>query len=473
MTRRPFRRAAALLALAPAALAAQVTTAPGLGPTPALTVPTIQRGTLPNGLSIQVARNAEVPLVEGRLVIDGGARLRGTPPGLATFTTTMLMEGAGGLSALQLSEEIAFIGATMGTGSGWENFSLSFSVPKRSVDRAFALASDVLLRPTFAAVDVKRQRDLRLAALLSAKDSPGQVAQRVFFRNVYPVSHPYHVALNGDSAATAALDSAAVRRFWTSVADPRRATLIVTGDVTLAEATAWATKHFGKWTAPAAPPAKPAATTVAAAPATATRVILVDKPDAAQSVIYIGAPGVARSSADYPALSLLSTILGGSFSSRLNDLLREQLGYSYGASAGFQWAPVPSPFLASSQVRTNVTDSSLAVFFREFKRIRDEAVDSTELVRGRNYIVLGATDSYETAGDLAGAISTSLLFGRPVAAITTDLAAIRRLSAADVQRAARTYLDPSKLTVVVVGDLAKIRAGIEKLGLGPIEVQTY
>lgn len=454
-------------------LAAQVTTAPPLGPAPALTIPPLQRAVLPNGLTVIVARNAEVPVVEGRLIIDGGARLTGAPAGLATFAASMLTEGAAGRDALKLAEEIAFLGASIGAGASWESFTVSVRAPKRTIDQALALAADVVLRPNFASADVRRMRDLRLASFLQARDQPAAVAQRVFYRNVFPAGHPMHVSISGDSATTAPLDSSAVRKFWNRAISPRRATLVLTGDVTLTEATAWARKHFGAWRAPATRLVKPVAATVAAAPRPTTRVILVDKPEAAQSVIYIGSPGAVRKAPDYAAIALMTSILGGSFSSRLNDLLREQLGYSYGANSGFAWSPVPGPFIAQSAVRTNVTDSSLAVFFREFNKMRDEPVSPDELTRGKNYAVLGALGDYETAGDIAGAISESILFARPVTAVAADLRAINALNAAQLQSAARKHIDPARLTVVVVGDIAKIRPAIEKLGLGPIEVQTF
>jgi zinc protease len=454
-------------------LTAQVTTAPALGPAPKLSVPVVQTASLPNGLTIQVARNAEVPLVEARLIINGGARLRGTVPGLATFTAGLLTEGAGGMSAFKLAEEIDFIGASLRASAGWENVTLSMSVPKRSVDRGLTLMVQVLLSPTFARSDVERERSLRLAGLISAKDSPRAVASTVFYRNLFPESHPYHMSLTGDSASVAAFDSAAVRTWWKSAADPRRTTLVLTGDVTLEEALSWAAKHFSGWQAPAAIVGAPLARDVAGPSQWPARVILVDKPEAAQSVIMIGGPGMSRTDPDYPAVAVMNTILGGSFSSRLNDLLREQLGYTYGAGSNFSFAPVAGPFMISSDVRTDVTDSSLAVIFREINAMRTQGVTDAELARARNYLVLGSLSDYETAGQIAGAMSNALLFHIPLATVPTELARINAVTAADVQRMARLRLDPSQMTVVVVGDLARIRAGIEKLGLGRVEVQTY
>lgn len=457
-----------------APLAAQtpaVATQPTLGPAPRLVVPVVQKTKLANGLSIEVVPMHEVPLVQATLMISGGARLDGSRPGLATFAANMLDEGAGTRDAFALAAEVAYLGATLNTGAGWDAVTVDVGAPKRTFARAMGLAADVVLRPTFAATDIKRQRDLRLASILQQRDQPGAVAGLVFNSMVFPAGHPYHAPINGDSAATATLDSAGVREFWRRAADPRRATLVVAGDVTLAEVRALAQKLYGAWKAPANP--FPAAADPGSVPRPATRIVLVDKPGAAQSVVIIGAPGVTRRSPDYPAIMLMNTILGGSFSSRLNDILREQKGYTYGAGSGFGWRPVPGPFNASAQVRSNVTDSSLAIFFREFHRIRDSGVTAAELQRARSYLVLGSLGEFETTGQVAGQLASLTVLGLPLTTIPSDLAAIQRLTAADVQRVARQYLDPAHYTVVVVGDIAKIRPGIETLGIGPVEVRDY
>lgn len=475
-SRRAWHALLAAALIVPGFLSAQafprITTPPPQPAAPRLTLPSVDTARLDNGLTVLVARNAEVPVVTANLVIDGGARAEDLH-GLATFSASMLDEGAAGKNGLELAEAVEFLGANLFTNAGWESFNVSLSGPKRTINDAMALMADVVLRPTFASADVARERALRQANLITAKDSPGAVANRVFSRNVFPTGHPFHRNIIGDSASTARLDSAVVREFWVRAADPRRATLIVTGDVTPTEARQWAMRHFGEWRSPARSLAKQPASEIATPAAAATRVILVDKPGAPQSVIIIGAPGVARDNPDYPAIQLLNTILGGSFSSRLNDILREQRGYSYGAGSGWSFSPVPGPFTASSAVRSDVTDSSVAIFFREFERIRNEPVTPVELERGRNYIVLGALDSYETAGQVAGAIGGALQFGHPLQRTADELVAISRLTAAHVQAAAQKYLDPSRLTVVIVGDLNTIRPGIERLGLGPVEVQTY
>jgi zinc protease len=428
---------------------------------------------LPNGIRLQVVEMHAVPLVQARLMIMGGARLDGELPGLATFTAAMLTEGAGERDALALAAEAEYLGASLSSYGSWDEIGIFLDAPKRTFAQSLDLMADVVLRPTFKADDITRQRDLRLTRILQQQDQPAAVASLIFNKVVYPAGHPYHNSMDGDSASTAALDSAMVRDFWGRAASPEQATLIVTGDITLEEAKALATERLGAWQPPARPLSAPTADELPVAPRPATRIILVDKPGAAQSVILIGAPGFLRESGDYPSITLMNTILGGSFSSRLNDILREQKGYTYGAGSRFSWQPLPGPFIASSGVRTNVTDSSLAIFFREFEELRQSLVEPAELERARSYITLGRLGSFETSRQVAAQLANLNTLELPLSTITADLAAIEKLTASEVRDAARAYIDPDHLTVVVVGDIAEIRPGIEALDLGPILIYDH
>ncbi|HJS46447.1 MAG TPA: pitrilysin family protein [Gemmatimonadales bacterium] len=461
------------LALVPGALAAQgpsVTAPPRPDAPPALRLPAIERGSLANGLQLQVVEMHEVPLVQAILFIEGGARLDADRPGLATFTAALLDEGAGERDAFQLAAELEYLGASLSTSADWNRTRIALRAPRRTFAEAMRLVGDVVLRPRFAALDVQRQRDLRIAGILGRRDEPEAVAEVVFSAATFPAAHPYHRPLDGDSAAAAGLDSAAVRGFWERTYVPARGLLLVTGDITLTAAREVANDALGGWARPGLP-VPPMVEQVPAPARPATRVVLVDKPGAAQSVIVAGAPGVDRRSPDYPAITLMNTILGGSFSARLNDILREQKGFTYGAFSHYDWQPIPGPFAAGASVRTDVTDSSLAIFVQEFRRIREEPVTQAELDRAKQYLVLGALSDFETTGQVAGQISALLPFRLPVETITRDLDAIGRLGPADVQRAARQYLTPDRMTIVVVGDLATIRPGLEALKLGPIEVR--
>jgi zinc protease len=436
-----------------------------------LKLPPIQLAKLPNGLTIRVVEMHEVPLVQVNLRINGGARLDGDLPGLATFTANLLDEGAGTRDAFGIAAEAAYLGADLGTGADWDHIYVSLSTPKRTLGAALDLMADVALRPTFKSADISRQRDLRFSQIVQQRDQPNAMASLAFNAILYPAGYPYHRPISGDSAATARLDSASVREFCARVFRPELAELVITGDITLAEAKREIGKRFGGWTPSKMVPAHPPQLVPVARPSSRA-VFLVDKPGAAQSIIMIGSPGVSRSSPDYPAIEVMNTILGGSYSSRLNQNLRETKGYTYGAGSQFVYRPLPGPFLARAAVRTDVTDSSLVEFFKELNAIRDAPVSDAELNRARNYIALGLPGDFETTDQMAARIGELLTFGLPATYYNDYVRTIMAVSAADVERVARTYFDPAKVDVVVVGDAAKIRPGIEGLGLGPVTLRS-
>ena len=277
-------------------------TAPTLGPPPTLTMPGVEHSALANGLHIELVSMHELPLAQVTLVIDGGARLDGSRPGITAFTAGMLDEGAGARDAFAFASELEYLGATLQTGATWDAVTLTLRAPTRTIAQAMTLLVDAVLRPRFSALDVARQRDLRIAAILQERDDPQTLARRAFHRNAYPAGHPYHFALGGDSTTVAGFDSTAIRAFWTSIADPRRATLIVTGDLKLPQARAMAQAALADWRPPPRGLPIAAAGKVAAPVPAPTRIVLLDRPDAEQSMIVIGTPAPAEHSRLMPRL---------------------------------------------------------------------------------------------------------------------------------------------------------------------------
>jgi predicted Zn-dependent peptidase len=441
---------------------------PALRPPARITMPPVRLATLSNGLKLYVVEMHEVPLVQFTLTVNGGGRLDGANPGIASFTAEMLDEGAGSRDAIGIASEAAYLGASLAAFSSWDGSHVSVKVPRRNMDAALDLMADVALRPAFSAAEVRRQRDLRLANIIQQRDQPNTMASLAFNALLFPAGHPYHQPLTGDSAATAALDSARVRAFYEGSFSPANATIVVAGDITLAEARSAVERRFGTWRG-----RRPAAASDASPRAVdrATEVFLVDKPGAAQSVIVIGAAGIERSNPDYAAIEVMNTLLGGSFSSRLNSNLREDKGYTYGAGSGFSYRPLPGPFTAQSSVRTNVTDSALVEFFKEFNRLRDEPVEAVELERAKAYLALGLASDFETTTQMAGQVGGLIRFGLPMTYYDDYVSRIMAVSVADIQRVARQYIRPDRFTIIVVGDVSAIRPGIEALKLGPVSVR--
>ncbi len=459
-----------MLILLPAVAMAQGldrSTPPTLASPPSLALPTIHSATLANGLEIRLVEMHEVPLVQFQLLITGGSREDGTSPGLASFTAGMLDEGAGGRDALMIAAEAEFLGASLSTTANWDFSTVTLRVPKRQMGRGLDLMADVVLRPTFATTEVSRQRDLRLAGLLQQRDQPNAVAGLIFNRELFPEGHPYHRSPGGDSISTAALDSATVRRFYVESMVPNRTTLVITGDITLDEAQREIETRFGGW-ARGAPAHRQA--TVPDPVDRATTIFLADKPGAAQSVVLLGHRGLDLSDPDYHAVQVMNTILGGSFSSRLMTNLRETKGYTYGAGSRFQYRPIPGAFLGSSQVRTDVTDSSLVEFMKELNAIRSEPVDPKELDRAKAYLALGLLGDFETTSQMGGQLAQLLTFHQEPDFFETFVQRVMAVTVDDVQRVAQAHLRPDRLTVVVVGDVASIRPGIENLDWGPVQL---
>ncbi|MGQ0539891.1 MAG: M16 family metallopeptidase [Gemmatimonadaceae bacterium] len=445
---------------------------PALAKPAELSVPAVQHARLPNGIRVHFVEHRELPLVHIILTVAGGARLDADRAGLATFTANMLDEGAGTRNALQLQSELAYLGAQLTTAADWDRTVVSLKVPVRNLEPALDLMADVVLRPRFESAEVTRQRGLRLTGILQRKDQPNTLAQLAFNMSLYPAGHPYHNPTGGDSASTAQLDSAMVRAFYVATMRPSRATIYAVGDLSADALRSVLGKRFGAWSASGGVSGAPAlAGKAQAAPAAAARrLVLVDKPNAAQSVIIIGAAGVERQSPDYAPLMVMNTILGGLFTSRLNFNLRETKGYTYGAGSRYDFRLAPGPFTASAQVRTDVTDSSLVEFFKELRAIRDSQVTDAELAKAKATLELGIPDDLETTSQIAAELAALGVFGLTLEEKREFARKVRAVTKADVQRVARLYVPQDRVLITVVGDLAKVRAGVEALKLGAVSV---
>lgn len=228
-------------------------------------------------------------------------------------------------------------------------------------------------------------------------------------------------------------------------------------------------KHFGAWTGGG----RPAPSQAPPEPPRRTRrqVYLIDRPGAPQSQIRIGSIGVARSTPDYFTLQVLNTVLGGSFTSRLNLNLRERRGYTYGAGSVFDMRRAPGPFSASAGVQTDKTAESLTEFFNELTAIL-EPVPADELERAKNYVALRFPGGFETTGDIARRLEEAVIYDLPEEYFSQYVQRIQAVTSADVQRAARRYIQPDRMAVVVVGDLATIEKPVRALGLGPVVKMT-
>ncbi|HYD53282.1 MAG TPA: pitrilysin family protein [Gemmatimonadaceae bacterium] len=433
----------------------------------ALTLPPIVTRTLPNGMRLMVVEHHELPLADFVLLVRTGHEA--DPPrhaGLAALASAMLDEGAGRRNALQIADQAAFLGVQLSTGSSWDLSSVSLHTPTAQLDSALALFADVALRPAFPQAELDRLRQERVTRIIQNRDQPTVIADQVYNALLFGAEHPYGRPTIGTEASLKQITRADVRTFYDRYYRPNNATLIVVGDVSPADVERKVTALFGGWQRRDVP-----AVNYGRVPGGhATTVYLVDKPGAAQSSFRIGSIGVARATEDYFPLQVMNTILGGSFTSRLNNTLREVKGYTYGAGSGFSMRAQPGPFTARSEIVAAKTDSALLEFMRELRGIRD-TVPTAELEKVKRYLTLQLPNQFETTGDIAQQLIPLAVYGLPLDYYNAYTQRIQAVTQADVQRVARRYLDPERLSIVIVGDRKSIEPGLRATKVGTVEVR--
>lgn len=473
MLTRRFVLAIALMGCA-ATLAAQQapdrTRPPQPGPPPSLNLPRIQKQQLTNGLPVWIVELHEVPVAQVNLLVFSGT---GDDPagkfGVASLTAAMLEEGAGARSSLEIADAIDFLGADLNVTSGSDSAAVRLHVPVARLADALPIMADVALRPTFPRAELERLRTERLTNILQARDNPATVNATAYARVLYGPTHRYGTPGAGTAMSLRSITTEDLRAHYAAMFQPRNAALIVVGDVTPANVLPLLEGSFGRWTtsAPAPAPARPAD-----APQHALRIVyLVDKPGAAQSEIRIGWIGVPRSTPDHFPLLIMNTILGGSFSSRLNLNLRERNGYAYGASSAFDMRLSAGPFAAAAAVQTDKTSEALKEFVDELNAIA-RPVPADELARAKNYVALQYPGNFESTADISRQLENLLVYRLPEDYFSTYVANVEAVTAADVLRVARRYIQPNRFAVVITGDRKVIEPGIVALKLGEIRLMT-
>jgi zinc protease len=444
-----------------------LTKPPVLAAPPALRVPPITTRQLPNGLKIVVVEQHELPIADMVLQIrNGGEADPAKRTGAAALTSALLTEGTTTRSALQIADQAAFLGVRVGATSGWEQSTVSLHTPTAQLDSAMGLFADIALHPAFSAPDLERVRKVRLTSLQQLRDRGPSIADRAYATALYGEEHPYGRPLSGTEASVAAISRADLQSFYDTYYRPNNATLLVVGDVKPDDVERRAQALFGGWTRADVP----APTNATAQTPKATTLVLIDKPGAAQSSFRLGGIGAPRSTKDYFALQVLNTILGGSFTSRLNQNLRESKGYTYGAGSGFSMRRMAGPFTASAEIVSAKTDSALIEFTKELRAIRD-TVPTDELAKAKRYLQLGLPEDFETTGSIAGQLLPLMTYGIPLDFYNSAVENIGAVTQADVQRVARQYVDPDRLTLVIVGDRKTIEPGLRALRPGEIIIR--
>ena len=444
---------------------------PAPGPPPALTLPQIQKRQLSNGLPVWIVEQHKVPVAQVNLVVlSGTASDPAGKFGIASLTAAMLEQGAGSRSALELADAIDYLGADISAGAATDSIAVRLHVPVARLADAVPLMADVALRPTFPKDELERQRQQRLTSIIQARDDPSTIATIGFSRVLYGRGHRYGTPGSGTAETLKAFTVDDLRAFYAAAFRPTNATLVAVGDVTADKLVPQLESSFGGWKAPATA----TGTTEKLPPVEqppAREVMLIDKPGSPQTQIRIGWIGVARSTSDYFPILVMNTILGGSFSSRLNMNLREKHGYTYGASSSFDMRASAGPFSAGAGVQTDKTGEALKEFFNELDAIL-KPVPADELARAKNYVALRFPSGFETTGDVSRRLEDAVVYKLPDDYFSKYVSNVQAMTAADVQRVAQKYIQPNRFVVVVVGDRQQIEPQIRPLNLGNLRVMT-
>ena len=443
---------------------------PAGGTPPDLRLPAIETATLSNGLKVVLAQRTAAPLVEMSLIADAGYSADlGTLPGTASMAMAMLDEGTQSRDALEIAAEAEQLGAQIGAAASLDVSQVTLSAIKPNLQQSLALWADVVRKPTFPQSELDKLRKRWLANIAQEKARPVSLGLRTLPPLLYGDDHAYGQPLTGSGteASISALTRDNLVTHYATWMRPDNATLLIVGDTTLAEITPLLEAQLGGWQAPTTPkPAKQLDTVTRPA---SPRVFLLDRPDTPQAIILAGhvIPGIKQ--VNNPALELVNTVLGGSFTSRINMNLREDKGWSYGARSLMLDTNAQRPFLVYAPVQTDKAGASIAEIKQELAGfLGGNPPNDVEVSKAKNNLTLSLPGDNETNSDVAGTLADSIVHGLPFDYYERYVSAVRGLDDAALREAAQQLVNPQALTWVIVGDLAKIEDQVRAQNLGPI-----
>lgn len=433
---------------------------------PSFTPPPFSRTRLANGLDVIHVRKRNLPIFDLQVIVRGGGTIDPvTRAGRASMAAEMLDEGTRQRGALQISTLVEQLGADLDVRAGWDACLFSMHALTARFHDALDLVTELVLQPAFPSDEYERKHEERIHALQQEKDEPRTVALKALARAIFGDAHPFGLPLGGTLATVSALTNGDVRDYYQATFAPQTAHIVLVGDLEETVALKAIEQRLGSW--PSQPAPAPAMVPVAAV-TRGPSVYLIDRPGAQQSEVRFGHAGVPRSTVDYFPLIVMNTILGGSFKSRLNMKLREEKGFTYGASSFYSFRRAGGTFSGGAAVFTDATAETVALSVAEIERMASGDVSTDELQRARNYLSLGLMRNFETTGDIAGHLAEVALYDLPAEHLASYAASVAAVTPEAVSAAARHHLRPAELSVVVVGDRARVLPGLQALEFGPI-----
>jgi len=443
---------------------------PSFGAKRSFSPPVLQSAQLSNGLRVIVCERRGLPKVAVGLVVrSGAAEDPADQAGTAWMTAEMLDEGTTSRSALQIQAELDLLGTSLGTSAESEVSHASLETLKKYLRPSLDVMADLILNPSFPEEELERQRRQRLDGILQERNSPPNIARKVFRTVLFGENHPFGREVAGHEASVQAITRRSLENFYRGYWKPNHSALIFAGDVDLEEAVRLAEDALGRWQASIV-----VATEMSLVqPPASLQIYLIDRHDAPQSQVRFGSIGPRRSNEDLYAIELMNTVLGGAFSSRLNLNLREDKGYTYGASSMFAYGRRLGFWAAGAGVQTQFTRETLLEFRKEVEQIREERmITEDELEVAKTNLVRGFAQRFETLGRLVDQVVDVVSFDLPLADIQEYPQSVAHVSLEQARKAARRYLTPDNAVAVIVGDLKQIEQPIRDLNLGEVSIMT-
>ena len=446
---------------------------PAIGEVQDLQFPAVERATLSNGMQVVYAHVGTVPASRVAVEFNAGyAADRADRLGAHSLMLDLMDEGTTTRDANTLAEEQERLGASIQVGASMDRTSASLSVVTANLAPSLTLMADVLRNPAFAPSEIERLRAQRLAALSSEATQPGAIAARALPPLLYGTDSPYGRSFTGtgDAATVTALTRADLVQEYDAWVRPDNATIFVVSNLPLSQVAPQLEAAFGDWRAPAAPKGIKAFSD--SVPAPANRIVLIDRPQSPQSLIYGGAVLPLSGTDDLLTLNAANSILGSDFLSRINADLRETKGWSYGVRGNVTALEHRVPYIVNAPVQANRTGESVAALIAQYDRFLEvDGVSAQELERTVNGNTRSLAGGYETSAQILGALRSNALYGRPDDYQETIASRTRALTAAQMDEAARQVIHPDQFVWVVVGDASVVRPQLEALGL-PLEVRS-
>jgi zinc protease len=440
---------------------------PGAGPARPLQLATPATATLSNGLTLILSERRGLPIVAANLVLRTGSDANPLDkPGVANFVAAMLDEGTAKRNALQIADDVSRLGASLNTSSSMDATTISARSLTKNFPATLDLVADVTLNSAFPAEEIERQRASRLAGLVQQRDNPAQVAAQVTAAALYGAKHPYGYSEVGTEASVKSIVRDDMAAFWKQNFVPNNAALVVAGDISMNELRGLAEKSFGAWQR--GTPAQPA---LGAPTTTPARIVVVDKPGSPQTQVRVAGIGAARSTPDFRPMQVMNIALGGLFSSRINMNLREEHGYTYGASSQFSFRRAPGPFQVASGIRTDVTGPAISEIFKEVRGMVERPVTDDELKKAKDSLSNSLPGAFESSANAVNNFSNVFIYDLGLDYYSRYAEQVNAVTPEQTLAVARKYLVPGEMVVVAVGDRAKIEPQLKKLNLGEIEIR--